>query len=105
MRILKGTLLGMWLLGMWLFGFGTITLLLFLAHHHLPSNSTVSVTSLTRYTIQNPLWWGALVLCLVLGFLIARKWSGRTISWVALGVTGLIPIGVLTLFFVSYYYL
>ena len=100
MRILEGTLLGMWV-----FGFSTITLLYFGAHHHLPPNSAVGVTVLTGYTIQNPLWWVALVVCLVLGFLIARKWSGRTILWVALGLTGLIPLGILTLFLVSYYYL
>lgn len=99
MRILKGTLLGIWL-----FGFSTTTLL-YAVHYHLPPNSRVGVTVLTGYTIQNPLWWAALVVCLVLGFLIARKWSGRTSLWVALGVTGLIPLGVLTLFLVSYYFL
>jgi hypothetical protein len=99
MRLLKGTLLGMWL-----FGFSTTTLL-YVVHYHLSPSSRVGVTVLTGYTIQNPLWWVALVVCLVLGFLIARKWSGRPIWWVALGVAGLIPVGVLALMFVSYYYL
>jgi hypothetical protein len=44
------------------------------------------------------LWWTALGVCLVLGYAIARSWSGPPILWIALLVTGLIPAGFFALF-------
>jgi hypothetical protein len=93
MRILKGTLLGLWLLG-----FGTMALLYFGVYRNLPPNSAVGVSVITAYTTQNPLWWTALVVCLVLGYGITRSWSGPPTLWIALLVTGLIPAGFLALF-------
>jgi hypothetical protein len=98
MWIAKGTLLGLWLLG-----FGTIAYLYLAIFRHLPPNSAVGVTVFTAYTIQNPLWWTALVACLVLGYAIARSWSGPLGVWIALLVTGLIPAGCLALFLVLAY--
>jgi hypothetical protein len=93
MWIVKGAFLGIWL-----FSFGTIALLYFAVYRNLPPNSAVGVTVITGYTIQNPLWWTALVVFLVLGLVIARSWSGPLGLWIALGVTGLIPAGLLALF-------
>jgi hypothetical protein len=93
MWILKGTLLGLWLLG-----FGTIARLYLAVYRNLPPNSAVEVRVITGYTIQNPFWWTALVVCLVLGYTIARAWPGPPILWVALLVTGLVPAGFLALF-------
>ena len=93
MWILKGTLLGLWL-----FGFGTLARLYFGLFRNLPPNSAVDIRLITSYTTQNPLWWTALGVCLVLGYAIARSWSGPPILWIALLVTGLIPAGCLALF-------
>ena len=93
MWILKGTLLGLWL-----FGFGTLALLYFAVWRHMRPHSAVGVSVITEFTTQNPLWWTAFVVCLVLGYAIARSWPGRPILWVALLVTGVIPAGLLALF-------
>jgi hypothetical protein len=95
MWIAKGTLLGLWLLG-----FGTIAFFYVAIFRYLPPNSAVGVTVITAYTTQNPLWWTALVVCLVLGLAIARSWPGPLGTWTALLVTGLIPAGLLILFLV-----
>lgn len=95
MWVLKGSLLALWL-----FGFGTMALLYFAVYRHMPPNSAVSVHIITFYTTQNPLWWTALVVCLALGFAIARSWRGPLGLWIALAVTGLIPAGFLALFLV-----
>jgi len=98
MWIVKGAFLGIWL-----FGFGTIALLYFAIYRNLSPHSAVGVTVITGYTSQNPLWWAALAVCLVLGLAIARSWSGPVGLWIALLVTGLIPAGCLTLFLVLVY--
>jgi hypothetical protein len=67
-------------------------------YSHLPPNSAVSVNVITALTTQNPLWWAALVVCLVLGYAVARPWPGPLGLWIALLVTGLIPAGCLALF-------
>jgi hypothetical protein len=85
---LKGTLLGLWLLG-----FGTIAFVYLTLYRKLPIH--VDVVALN--TIQNPLWWAALVVCFVLSYAITRSWSGPPILWVALLVTGLVPAGMLAL--------
>jgi len=98
MWIVKGTLLALWL-----FGFGTMALLYVAVYRNLPPNSAVGISVITGYTTQNPLWWTALVVCLVLGFAIARSWSGPLGLWIALLVTGLIPAGLFSLFLVLVY--
>jgi hypothetical protein len=95
MWIAKGTLLALWL-----FGFGTMTWLYFAIYRRMPPNSAVSVHVITSYTTLNPLWWAGLVLCFVVGYAIARSWSGSLGVWIALLVTGLIPAGFLALFLV-----
>jgi hypothetical protein len=47
-------------------------------------HSAVDVRVITALTTQNPLWWAALVLCFVIGFAIARSWSGPLGLWIAL---------------------
>lgn len=98
MWIAKGTLLALWLLG-----FGTMALLYFSISRHLPPNSAVDVRSFTARTIHNPLWWTALVVCLVVGFAIARSMSVPLVLWIAVLVTGLIPAGCLALFLMLLY--
>jgi hypothetical protein len=92
MWILKGTLLGLWLSG-----FGTIAWLYFAVYRNLRPNTAVGVSVIAAYTTQNPLWWTALLVCLVLGYAIARSWSGPPIVWIGLLITGLIPAGFLAL--------
>ena len=92
MWILKGTLLGLWL-----FGFGTLARF-YAFYRHLPRDSAVDIRVITSATTQNPVWWTALGVCLVLGYAIARSWSGPPILWIALLITGLIPAGSLALF-------
>ena len=67
MWILKGTLLGPWLLG-----FGTMALLYFVVYRNMRPNSAIGISVIAPYTTQNPLWWTALAVCLVLGLPIAR---------------------------------
>jgi hypothetical protein len=98
MWILKGTLLALWL-----FGFGTMAWLYFTLYRHMPPNSAVGMRIITALTIQNSFWWAALVLSFVIGFGIARSWSGPLGLWIALLVTGLIPAGCLALFLVLVY--
>src|SRR6267378_1266953 len=98
MWIMKGTLLAAWLLG-----FGTMAWLYFALYRNLPPSSAVDIRVITALTTQNPLWWTALVLCLVLGLAIARSWSGPLGLWIALLVTGLIPAGLFSLFLVLVY--
>ena len=98
MWIAKGTLLSLWL-----FGFGTMAWLYFALYRHLRPNSTVDIRLIAALTTQHPFWWAALVVCLVVGFAIARSWSGPLGVWIALAVTGLIPAGCLALFLVLVY--
>ena len=100
MWILKGTLLALWL-----FGFGNIAWLYFALYRHMPSQSAVDIRLITALTIRNPFWWTALVVCLVLGFAIARSWPGKfsPVFWVLLAVIDLVPAGMLSLFLVLLY--
>jgi hypothetical protein len=98
MWILKGSLLALWL-----FGFGTMAYFYFAIYRHMPPNSAVGMSVVTAYTTHNPFWWTGLVICLVLGYGIARSWSGPLGLWIALLVTGLIPAGFLTLFLALVY--
>jgi hypothetical protein len=95
MWIAKGALLGLWL-----FGFGTLGLLYLRVFRHMGPNSAVGVSVITSQTTHSPLWWTALVVCLVLGLAVAHSWRGPLVVWIALAVTGLIPTGFLTVFIV-----
>jgi len=96
MRILKGVLLGMWL-----FGFGTMAFLYFAIYRYMQPHSAVDINLLTGHTSQNPFWWTALVICLVLGCAITRSWSVPLGLWIALLVTGLFPAGFFALSIVA----
>jgi len=98
MWMAKGTLLALWL-----FGFGNIAWLYFALYRHLSSHSAVDIRLITALTTQNPYWWVGLVVSFVLGYGIARSWSGPLGLWIALLVTGLIPAGWLALFLVLAY--
>jgi hypothetical protein len=98
MWIAKGTLLALWL-----FGFGTMVWLYISIFRHLPPSTVVDIRVITLPTTQNPLWWAALVVCLILGLAIARSWRGPLGLWIGLLVTGLIPAGSLALFLVLVY--
>ncbi len=95
MWIAKGSLLALWL-----FGFGTMAYSYFAIYRHMPPNSAVGLSLVTAYTTRNPFWRTGLVVCLVLGYTIARSWRGPLGLWIALAVTGLIPAGFLALFLV-----
>jgi hypothetical protein len=93
MWIAKGTLLGLWLAG-----FGTLALLYFAVYRHLPRNSAVDYRLITRFTTADPFWWVALAGCLAIGYIITRIWAGPLGIWIGLAITGLIPLGFLTMF-------
>lgn len=86
------------LIGLWFFGFGTILFLYLAIYRHLPADAAVGVSAITGSTTSNPLWWTALVICLVLGTMITRSWTIPAAVWIVLLVTGLIPAGTLALF-------
>lgn len=98
MWIAKGTLLALWL-----FGFGTLGLFYFAIYRHLPPNGAVGVTVFRAYTLQNPFWWAALIGCFLVGFAVARAWTGPLGVWIALVVSGLVPAGCLALFLALIY--
>jgi hypothetical protein len=98
MWILKSTFLGLWL-----FGFGTMAYLYLTIFRHMQPHSSVDIRSLGLLTTQNPLWWATLVVCLILGLAITRRWSVPLGLWVAVLVTGLIPAGCLALLLVLLY--
>src|SRR5260370_23495816 len=61
-------------LGLWLVGFGTIAWLYFSIFRRLPPGpGEVGVTVFMAYTIQNPVWWAGVLVCLVLAFVIVRS--------------------------------
>jgi hypothetical protein len=95
MWILKGAFLGTWL-----FEFGTIAFLYLALYRNLSPNTVVGVTALMGYTSQNPLWWASLAACLVLGCSLVGSWPGKgsLALWIVLGVTFLIPLGLIGLF-------
>ncbi len=98
MWIAKGTLLALWLTG-----YATMAWLYFALYRHLQPNSAVGLSAISGLTTHNPFWWAVLVLCLVLGYTIARSWPGPIGLWISLAVTGLIPAGCLALFLVILY--
>src|SRR5258707_217999 len=93
MWIVKGSFLGIWL-----FSFGTIAYLYF-ALFRRAGEGIVAADLVTYLTTHNPLWWTALATCFAIGLLITRSWSGKTILWIALAVTELFPVGLVTVFF------
>jgi hypothetical protein len=95
MWIAKGSFLGIWL-----FSFGTIAYLYLRIFRGLGSGGAVGVDLIAYFTTHNPFWWIALVLCFTFGLLITRSWSGKLALWIALMVTELFPVGLLTLFLV-----
>jgi hypothetical protein len=99
--ILKGALLSICLFGFGTVVFSTSVCTVMRPHlSHLRPGEAVGLDerSIGLLTTLNPLWWTALVVCLVLGLVIARSWRGPLVLWIALLVTGLIPAGLLTLF-------
>lgn len=92
MWILKGSFLGLWL-----FSFGTLAYLYLEIYRPLRPNSAVAVSVLASRTTWNPLWWAALVVCLVAGCLVTRSWAGKGWIWFSLMVTFLFPAGLLGL--------
>lgn len=70
MSILKGALLSICL-----FGFGTMGFLYLRLHRYMEPHSSLDVRIIGSLTTGNPLWWTALVVCLVLGIAIAHSWS------------------------------
>jgi hypothetical protein len=94
MWIVKGTLLGIWI-----FSFGTIAYLWLSIYRRLPPSTAVGVSVFAAYTTHNPFWWIALALSLAIGLFVTRSWSGTPALWIALVVTELFPVGLVTLFF------
>jgi hypothetical protein len=95
MEIVKSLFLSIWLLS-----FGTIGYLYFALIRKLPSGTAISSGVYARYTVFSPVWWIGLVLCLALGFGIVGRVHVKPIIWVALVVTELLPVGVLSLFLI-----
>ncbi|SRR5713226_4939241 len=96
MWIVKGTLLSIWL-----FLFGTIAYLYFVLFRKLPPGpGSIDIRTLAVFTVSNPAWWLVLIGCLAFGLAIAYSWPIKPILWIALAVTELFPVGLLTLFLV-----
>jgi hypothetical protein len=105
MEIVKSTFLGVWL-----FSFGTMGYLCYLYFalmhklaliHKVPNGPGEFAPGVfAAYTVYSPVWWIGLMLCLALGFGIVRRAHVKPIVWIALIVTELLPVGVLSLFLI-----
>lgn len=69
MWIVKGLLLGT---GFWVFG--TFAFLFFVVLRPFRASHATGLTVLTGATVFNPLWWLALVGCLLLGVALIGSW-------------------------------
>ena len=87
-------------LGIWLFSFGTIAYLYLALYRRLPPSTAVSPRVFAAYTTYNVFWWVGLVACFALAFVIVKSWPLKPYWWVALAVTELFPVGLLSLFLV-----
>ncbi len=96
------------LLGAWLVSFGTLAYLYFWFRKYtaliadvgaLPSSSSIDYRVLLLLT-KNLYWWAAMILCFAVAFFIVRAWPGRLGFWITVGVTELIPVGMLGLFLI-----
>jgi hypothetical protein len=97
-------------LGVWLCSFGTIGYLCYVYFalmrklaliHQVPKGpGEFSPGVFAAYTVYSPVWWIGLMLCLALGFGIVRRVHVKPIVWIALIVTELLPVGVLSLFLI-----
>jgi hypothetical protein len=99
--VFKGTLLGLWLIG-----FATLARFYFVLIRPLPPGTTgyaISMSMLSHLTIRSVVWWVGVAVFFAIGFALTRVWKGPTAFWVALGVTGLIPVGFWLLVGVVYY--
>ena len=92
--MLKGLFLGVWLASFFTIGF------LWFRLFRYALGGMVDVRAVRIMTIQNWLWWAGLIVCFVAAFMIVRSWPGRPVFWVLLGITELIPVGLLALFLV-----
>jgi hypothetical protein len=73
MRIVQGIVLGLFIwAGIVLLGFGVYS---YLTNPEATATGTTAITSLT---LDNWMFWAALVVSLVTGLMIARRWPGRT---------------------------
>ena len=87
-------------LGIWLFSFGTIAYLYLALYRKLPPSTAVSASVFAAHTTYNLFWWIGLVACFALAFVIVKSWPLRPYLWIALAVTELLPVGLLSLFLV-----
>jgi hypothetical protein len=65
------------------------------------SRLVVDARNFPKLTISNPIWWFVVTACFIGGLSVARVLTGKPIFWIALAVTELIPLGLVTLFFVT----
>jgi hypothetical protein len=99
MWIAKGTLLGIWLFSfLWLFGIVRMYLLV----KKLSGGRGPGLfgTDLLLPHVSSPAFWLWLVACFALGFAIAYSVPVRPVIWISLAVTGLVPVGLMTLILV-----
>jgi hypothetical protein len=97
MWIAKGLLLGLWFIT-----FGSITWFYVAIYRKLPPGPGMfSPNLLTHLTVSNPVWWLWLVACLSIALIITHAWPGRTILWVGLAVTELVPVGLFAFILVT----
>jgi len=84
-------------LGLLLTAVGTLVFLYFAVFRNLGPNTAVAVSLYASYTTRNPLWWAGLIVAIVVGCMVARKWPGKGWFWSTVVVTLAFPAGVLGL--------
>ena len=92
-------------LALWLIGFGTLARFYYVLVRPFPRGTSVaiSVSMFPHLTIRSFVWWIGVAVCFAVGFALMRVWKGPSAFWVALGITGLVPVGFWVLVGLFYY--
>ena len=93
------TFKGTWF-AFWSLSFGTMVYLYFALFSNSRPHTATGMSALTGYTLANPIWWIALIICLVVGNAIAKYWPVPRFVWIASLVSGAIPAGLILLILV-----
>ena len=100
MPIFRGALSALWLIG-----FGTLARFYYVLIRPFPRGTSVAISAsmLWHLTYRSRVWWVGVAVCFAVGVALMRVWKGPKAFWVALGVTGLVPVGFWVLVGVVYY--
>ena len=90
-------------LSIWLFSFGWLfsVVRFFLTARKLSAGQGPGMFGIeVLVPVAHIGFWLWLMVCVGIGFLVARSWPGKPILWIGLAVTEIIPVGLLTMLLV-----